>query len=67
LGDFAGGGQVIRADAPLVLIQNRLAGVLKNNVLERVIFGDFLDDFGIKIVFGIFGLPIAKRVAVRVI
>jgi len=43
------------------------AGVLKNNVLEWVIFGDFLDDFGIKIVFGIFGFPIAERVTVGVI
>ena len=42
-----------------VLEQDRAAGVLEDDVAERIALVDLLGDFGVEVVVGVLGLPVA--------
>ena len=42
-----------------VLEEDGLAGVLEDDVAERVALGDLLLDLGVEVVVGVLGLPVA--------
>src|SRR5690606_4377326 len=66
-GDLGGYSEVIRPDAALVLVEDGAAGVLEDDVLQRVVEVNLFDDLGFEVVAGVFGFPMAEGVAVFVV
>ncbi len=54
-----GPGDVLVEDACPALVENGALGSLENNVVARVAFVEFDFDFAFKIVFFVFGFPVA--------
>ena len=54
-------GEVNAHDLSLVLVEDRLACVLENDVRRGVAALDFLADFGFEVVAGVFSFPVAPR------
>ena len=61
IGQRFGPGQVRAQVFAVILIKNRLARILENDIGARLAASDLLQDFGVQIVVGVLGFPVAAR------